>query len=43
MTVNTIYNHSKLCVFWALNKENQQFFNFADFPGDYFFQLNLEV
>jgi hypothetical protein len=43
MTVNTIYNHSKHRVFWALNEENQQFFNFADFLILQLFKKNLEL
>ena len=37
MTVNTIYNHSKHCVFRPLNEENQQNSHFADFSISQYF------
>jgi len=43
MTVNTIYNHSKLFLFMALNEENQQIFLFADFLYDKNPEEDLEL
>jgi hypothetical protein len=41
MTVNTIYN--KLALFWPLNEENQQIFNFADFQDVQIIWENLDL